>query len=131
MRNEELKLEIFADDMTAFLRDHMVNSFSLHSGLKINFEKTEVLFLGNGQKSTTETVISLGSNRNFTVEKAIKILEVHFTYDQSMWRKLNFDETRALKTIKETKVELLETEKLIGPWAYSDNKICCYSGFYV
>ena len=50
--NEEIKLEIFADDMTAFLRDHasldtllnMVDSFSLHSGLKINFEKTEVLF---------------------------------------------------------------------------------------
>ena len=56
--NEEIKLEIFADDMTAFLRDHasldtllnMADNFSLHSGLKINFEKTEVLFLGNGQK---------------------------------------------------------------------------------
>ena len=51
--NEEIKLEAFADDMTAFLRDHasldtflnMVHSFSLHSGLKINFERTEVLFL--------------------------------------------------------------------------------------
>ena len=50
--NEEIKLEIFADDMTAFLRDHasldtllnMVDSYSLHSGPKINFEKTEVLF---------------------------------------------------------------------------------------
>ena len=56
--NEEVKLEIFADDMTAFLRDHaslgtllnMVNSFSLHSGLKINFEKTEVLFSGKWSK---------------------------------------------------------------------------------
>ena len=53
--NEEIKLEIFADDMTAFLRDHAsldtllnmvhVDSFSLHSGLKIKFEMTEVLFL--------------------------------------------------------------------------------------
>ena len=98
--NEEIKLEMFADDMTAFLRDHasldtllnMVNSFSLHSGLKINFEKTEVLFLGNDQKSTTEIVISLA-------KKAMKILGVHFTYDQTLWRKSNFDET--LKTIKE------------------------------
>ena len=105
--NEEIKLEMFADDMTAFLRDHasldtllnMVDSFSLHSGLKINFEKTEVLFLGNDQKSTTETVISLARNRNITAKKAIKILGVHFTYDQTLWRKLNFDET--LKTIKE------------------------------
>ena len=105
--NEEIKLEIFADDMTAFLRDHasldtllnMVDSFSLHSGLKINFEKTEVLFLGNDQKSTMETVISLARNRNITAKKAIKILGVHFTYDQTLWRKLNFDET--MKTIKE------------------------------
>ena len=105
--NEEIKLEIFADDMTAFLRDHasldtllnMVDSFSLHSGLKINFEKTEVLFLGNNQESTMETVISLARNRNITAKKAIKILGVHFTYDQTLWRKLNFDET--LKTIKE------------------------------
>ena len=45
--NEEIKLEMFADDMTAFLRDrasldtllNMVDSF------KINFERTEVLFL--------------------------------------------------------------------------------------
>ena len=77
----------------------MVDSFSLHSRLKINFEKTEVSFLGNGQNSTTETVISLARNRNITVKKAIKMLRVHFTYDQTLWKKLNFDET--LKTIRE------------------------------
>lgn len=49
----------------------MVDSFSLPSGLKINFEKIEVLFLANGQKPEKETVISLDSNRNFTVKKAI------------------------------------------------------------
>ena len=77
----------------------MVDSFSLLSGLKINFEKTEVLFLGNDQKSTTETVISLARNRNITAKKAIKILGVHFTYDQTLCKKLNFDET--MRTIKE------------------------------
>ena len=59
VRNEEIKLETFADDMTAFLRDHAsldtllntVDSFSLHSGLKINFEKTEVLFFGKRSKT--------------------------------------------------------------------------------
>ena len=55
--------------------------------------------MGNDQKRTTETVISLARNRNITTKKAIKILGVHFTYDQTLWRKLNFDET--LKTIKE------------------------------
>lgn len=68
----------------------MVDSFSLHSGLKINFEKIEVLFWGNGQKPTKETVISLGSNKNFTVKKAIKILGVQFSYVQVLWRKLKF-----------------------------------------
>ena len=79
----------------------MLDSFSLHSGLKINFEKTEVIFLGNGHKSTKETVISLASNRNITAEKAIKIsgLGVHFTYDQTLWRNIDFDEI--LKTLKE------------------------------
>ena len=60
--NEEIKLEAFADDMTAFLRDHasldtflnMVHSFSLHSGLKVNFEKTEVLFFGKRSKTNDE-----------------------------------------------------------------------------
>ena len=97
MGNEETRLEIFAGDITAFLRDHasldtllnMVNSFSLHSGLKINFEKTEVLFSGNGRKSATEAVISLANNRNITVKKVIKILGVHFTHDQTLWKKSN------------------------------------------
>ena len=108
--------------MIAFLRDHasldtllnMVDSFSLHSGLKINFEKT---------------VISLARNRNITVKKVIKILGVHFTYDHTLWRKLNFD--RWDSEDYTGKVELLELEKLNGPWAYSDNKIFCYSRFYV
>ena len=53
--NEEIKLELFADDLTVFLRNHTslnvlldtVNSFTLCSGLKINYEKTEIMFLGN------------------------------------------------------------------------------------
>ena len=103
---EEIKLEIFADDLTAFLRNHAslrallntVDSFTLCSGLKINYEKTEVMFLGN-TKPMTETVITLANDRHITVKKAIKILGVHFTYDQVLWRKLNFDEI--LKSIRE------------------------------
>ena len=70
----------------------MVDSFSLPSGLKINFEKFEVLFLANGQKPKKETVISLGSNRNFTVKKAISsvFFLVQFSYVQVLWRKLKF-----------------------------------------
>lgn len=70
----------------------MVDSFSLPSGLKINFEKIEVLFLANGQKPKKETVISLGSNRNFTVKNAISsvFFLVQFSYVQVLWRKLKF-----------------------------------------
>ena len=39
--------------------------------------------------------------RNITVEKAINILGVHFTYDQALSKQLNFDE----------KVAALELEK--------------------
>lgn len=105
--NEEKKLEIFADDMIAFLRNraskntllNMVDSSSLYSGLKISFEKTKVLIMRNTQKSTKVSVISLASNRNITVKKAIKILRVHFAYDKALWRELNFDEIS--KTVKE------------------------------
>ena len=44
-------------------------------------------------------VITLANDRHITVKKAIKILGVHFTYDQVLWRKLNFDEI--LKSIRE------------------------------
>ena len=58
--NEGIKLEIFADDLTAFLRNHAslrallttVDSFTLCCGLKINYEKTEVMFLGNTKLTT-------------------------------------------------------------------------------
>ena len=56
------------------------------------------MFLGN-TKPTTETVITLANDRHITVKKAIRILGVHFTCDQVLWRKLNFDEI--LKSIRE------------------------------
>ena len=55
VNNEEIKMGLFADDLTAFLRDDcslvnflkLVKEFGLLSGLKINFEKSEIMFLGN------------------------------------------------------------------------------------
>ena len=62
--NEEIKLEMFADDVTAFLRNtrslealhHTADLFSKCSGLEINSEKTECMVLGNHVSSTVETV---------------------------------------------------------------------------
>ena len=63
---EEIKLEMFADDATAFLRKnpirleallHTADLFSKCSGLEINSEKTEMVS-GNHFSSTVATVIS-------------------------------------------------------------------------
>ena len=103
--NEEIKLEIFADDLTSFLRDSAslnalfgtIECFTLYSGLNINFDKTEVMLLGN-QKLNPVTLATY-SGKDITIKKAVKILGVYFTYNQFLWKKLNFEET--LKSISE------------------------------
>ena len=103
--NEEIKLEIFADDLTVFLRNHTslnvlldtVYNFTLCSGLKINYEKSEIEFLGN--KNPISATLTIPANRSISVKKAVKILGVYFTYDQVLWKKLNFEEI--LKSIRE------------------------------
>ena len=74
-----------------------IEQFTLFSGLRINYDKTEAMFLGNQKPLIhgTQTI----SVRNITVKKVVKILGVHFTYDESLWKKLNFYEI--LKSIKE------------------------------
>ena len=61
--NEEVKLEIFADDLTSFLRDGAslnallgtVECFNLYSGLTINYKKTELMLLGNQNLKSINT----------------------------------------------------------------------------
>ena len=91
---EEIKLEMFADDVTAFLRNirslevllHTADLFNKCSGLEINFEKTECMFLGNHVSSMAATVIS---SKNICVKHTIKILGVYFTYNDSQRKNLN------------------------------------------
>ena len=81
---EEIKLEMFADDVTAFLRNtqsleallHAADLFIKCSGLEINSEKTECMFLGNYISSTVMTVIF---SKNIRIKDTIKILGVYFT----------------------------------------------------
>ena len=97
VENEEIKLEIFADDLTVFLRTYAllnplfdtIEHFTLFSGLKINYDKTEAMFLDNQKPLIhgTQTI----SVSNITFKKVVKILGVHFTYDESLWKKLNFE----------------------------------------
>ena len=74
-----------------------VECFTLYSGLKINYDKTEVMLLGK-QKLNPATLLTC-SGKDITIKKAIKILGVYFTYHQFLWKKLDFGET--LKSISE------------------------------
>ena len=99
---EEIKLEMFADDVTAFLRNtqpleallHTADLFSKCSGLEINPEKTECMVIGNHVPLMVATVY-----KNVPMEDTIKVPGVYFTYNDSQRKKLNFDEI--LRSIKE------------------------------
>ena len=94
--DKEIKLAAFADDLTTFLRD--VNSlenlsatlhrFGICSGLKLNAEKTEALWLGTCHDSDQPLLAGIDK-----VNKPIKILGVHFTYDLKKKQELNYDDT--------------------------------------
>ena len=76
MDDEEIKLEIFADDLTLFLRNQLslnplfniIQQFTLCSGLEVNYDKTEVILLGN-QKNAYKYFAVL--NTNIKVKKAV------------------------------------------------------------
>ena len=95
---EEIKLEMFADDATAFLRKnpirleallHTADLFSKCSGLEINSEKTEMVS-GNHFSSTVATVISSKKHMHQGHDQNSKCLQ--FTYSDSQRKKLNFEE---------------------------------------
>ena len=56
VNNEEIKVSLFADDLTGFLKDDLsltnflklIEDYGTCSGLKVNHEKSELLLLGNG-----------------------------------------------------------------------------------
>ena len=93
----KIKLKIFADDLTVFLRNDrslrhllaLISKFGICSGLVINFDETEVLLLGNSVMAPAQDK----SIMNIDVKRAVKILGVYFTYDRSLRHKLNFKET--------------------------------------
>ena len=95
-----IKLSLFADGMTCFLKDKLSyvnlfrtrNTFGGCSGLKVNHEKTETLILGN----------SVFQEASFVYNRceSIKILGVHFGYNENQKDDLNFRQT--LKSIKKT-----------------------------
>ena len=98
---ETIKLSLFADDMTCFLRDKasytslfgILETFELCSGLRVNHEKTEILALG-------KIVLHEKDFAKHNLCKMIKILGIYFGYDEKQRNDLNFRQT--LKSIKKS-----------------------------
>ena len=59
------------------------------SGLRINYDKTEIFFLGNHLPKYVNDDIEI---KKAKVKRAVKILGVHFTYDVALKQKLNLKE---------------------------------------
>ena len=99
----EIELELFADDLTVFLRNDgslrhllaLISKFGICSGLVINFDKTEMFILGNSVLAPAQDQ----SIMNIDVKRDVKILGVYFTYDRRLRHKLNIKEIiDAIKT---------------------------------
>ena len=100
---KEIKLGLFADDLTAFLLNDLfllkflevLESFGECSGLKINTDKSEIMVLGD----CTNTSLNHNLFTTLKVKSSVKILGIHFTYDNRIKQKLNFD--ALINSIKE------------------------------
>ena len=94
---EEIKLELFADDLTAFLLNdnsllkffELLKSFGECSGLKINHDKSEIMLLGDYAHSSS---LNHSLFKSVKIKASVKILGIHFTYDYRIKQKMNFDE---------------------------------------
>ena len=92
VENREIKLAAFADDLTTFLQginsfqrlSKILDGFGICSGLKLNAEKTEALWLGSNHENPPYIDIEKANKR-------IKILEVQFTYNWRKPQEVNFD----------------------------------------
>ena len=91
----EIKVELFADDLIALFRKEkslrvfleVVTKFGSVTGLIINFDKTEILVLGNSIMAPIEDRCT----GNIEIKEAVKILGVYFTYNRPLRKKLNYD----------------------------------------
>ena len=91
IENSEVKVTLFADDLTCFFRNRSsyeclrdcLSKFSECSGLKVNEEKTEIFGLGTRNSEYVRFPYEL--------KTSIKILGVHFDYNNVRRRKANFD----------------------------------------
>ncbi|MCP3888847.1 MAG: hypothetical protein GY702_08215 [Desulfobulbaceae bacterium] len=108
MFEKEIKLVLYADDTTAFLKDkesvlkmlEIMDKFKKCSGLSINVDKTEAMSIGNS--------IEEGTDFDFKWKKNINILGIHFSYDETEMFNVNYNE------------QLKKMEKTLNLWKMRD-----------
>ena len=104
----ELKLSMYADDLTAFIKDEcsanhlfkLLDDFGACSGLKINISKTEGMWLGSLKRH-------LGKLAPFHIawpEEYVFALGVAFAYDSNTSYRINFEE------------KLVTLKKVLNQW---------------
>ena len=98
--NEEIKLGLFADDLTGFLKNDfsvinflkLIEDYGSCSGLEINHDKSEILLMGNRAYILQESNVVPENIHNIKVKKCVKILGIHFAHAFQARLKLNVEE---------------------------------------
>ena len=88
---KEFKMVQYADDLKAFVSDirsaqhlfKLLDQFEKCSGLKVNYTKTEAMWIGSS-RNNTETPLAL------KWRKTVKALGVHFSYNNEESLQKNF-----------------------------------------
>jgi hypothetical protein len=96
INNQVIKQCLFADDASYFLKDaqslkhllDIIEDFSRYSSLKLHKSKSEAAWIGSRRHSTDH--IGEFSWVDLT-KNSIKILGIHYTYNEELSDKLNFD----------------------------------------
>ena len=91
--NEQVKMSCYADDMCLFVSDEnsarcvmdVFRDFETCSSLQVNYNKTEAMWIGS-----TRHNISKPLDVQWT--KKVKVLGINFTYNESDFYTLNYDD---------------------------------------
>lgn len=94
IKEKEFKLTQYADDTTCFMENEesihnlliLLESFKTISGLEININKTEAMWIGSSKDNTSHPL-----GLNWTSEP-ILALGIYFTYNTELSNQLNFYE---------------------------------------
>ena len=151
LENYEVKQVLYADDMTIFVRDKdsvknlkvIFHSFQKISGLKVNMEKTNIVWIGKEREGLGVEIPSFGN-----LVKEVKILGVYFSVDRKMREELNYKEILSkikrllgwwkqrdlsmigkihlLKTYALSKLNYIISSIVVPSWLYKEIKKVCF-----